>query len=218
MFAEISIFDAKFRPARVVLSSGEVRYPLAPLLIRLDGMTKSAKNRGNGDQLAVVQTEFIKHGDAIRAYLLALCPDEHAADDLLHSVFMAVTRKAGEFQAGTNFLAWARAIAKIEVLLLARDRARAPRVLSPEVIEQLSTTVPPFEAKGERFEAMRNCIETLAPRTKQSILLRYLENLAPREIAQKMQLGLNSVNVMLSRARTTLRECIERRLRRSEVV
>jgi RNA polymerase sigma-70 factor (ECF subfamily) len=179
-------------------------------------MAETDNLRGSDDQVAYVQTEFIKHGDAVRGYLLALCPDENVADDLLHSVFLAVTQKAGDFERGTNFAAWARAIAKIEVLRLANRRARAPRLLSPDVIEMLSATAPQFQVESDRLLAMRTCLDNLTPRAKESITLRYLENLAPGAIAERMKLGVNSVNVMLSRARIALRECIERRLRSME--
>jgi len=186
--------------------------------MRISPTMDDATQQRGGDQVAYVQTEFIKNGDAVRGYLLAVCPDENVADDLLHSVFLAVTRKAADFQRGTNFVAWARAIARFELLQLASDRARAPRLLSPEVIELLSPLAPEFSASEERLDAMRECISELAPRAKESITLRYLENHAPSQIAQRMQLGLNSVNVMLSRARIALRECIERRLHGMESV
>ena len=170
-------------------------------------------HESTSDQQAMVQTLFIKHGPSIRGYLLALVPDENVADDLLHAVFLAVTAKAEKFRPGSNFLAWARTIAKYEALQLARDRAKAPTSLSPEVIEQLSTTAPDFDNTDERLGMMRECIETLAPRAKEAIQLRYAQALEPVDIAERMKLAVKSVSVTLSRARASLRKCIERKLK-----
>ena len=121
--------------------------------------------------------------------------------------------QAWDFRPGSNFLAWARTIAKYEALQLARDRAKAPTSLSPDVIEQLSTTAPDFDNPDERLGMMRECIETLAPRAKEVIQLRYAKALEPVEIADRMKLAIQSVSVMLSRARASLRKCIERKLK-----
>jgi RNA polymerase sigma-70 factor (ECF subfamily) len=55
----------------------------------------------------------------------------------------------------------------------------------------------------------------LKGRAKEIIELRYLEELAPPAIAQRLSWSLNSVNVALSRARQALRDCMNARLARS---
>lgn len=177
-------------------------------------MSSDAANQP--DPRTTVQTLFIKHGPAIRGYLLALVPEESTADDLLHEVFLAVTAKADQYQPGTNFAAWARAIARFEALRLARDRAKAPTSLSPEVIEKISETSPAFEYSEDRLHAMQECLDRLAPQARKAIRLRYMKALAPKEIAGQMGLAVRSVSVMLARARVTLRECIDRKLKLGE--
>lgn len=177
-------------------------------------MSSDAANQP--DPRTTVQTLFIKHGPAIRGYLLALVPDENTADDLLHEVFLAVTAKAEQYQPGTNFAAWARTIARYEVLRLSRDRAKAPTSLSPEVIEMISDASPSFEFSEDRLRAMKECLDSLAPQASKAIRLRYVGALAPKEVASQMGLAVRSVSVMLSRARGSLRECIDRKLKLGE--
>jgi len=166
------------------------------------------------DQVALVQKLFIGHSPALRDYLLSLLPDPAAVDDLLHSVFLTAVQRADQFQPGTNFLAWLRTIGKFKLLELARDHRRQLPTFPPEVIEALSGAVPDFDEHSERLTAMAECVGELAPRARQAIELRYLESLRPAAIARQMKLAVDSVHVMLSRARAALRECMEKKLGR----
>lgn len=168
------------------------------------------------EQVALVQKLFIKHSPEVRGYLLVFASDPNDADDLLHSAFLCVVAKAADFRPGTSFVAWARAIARIELLRLTNDRQRAPQLLAPEVIDLLSDDVPMF-ADDEVFQqALTGCLERLAPRARQAIDLRYQQSLQPTEIAKRMSLAVTSVNVMLSRARATIETCVERAIRSSD--
>jgi len=57
-----------------------------------------------------VQQLFVRHQGQLRAFVLAIWPDFGRADDVLQEVFLTVTTKAADFQEGSNFLAWSRAI------------------------------------------------------------------------------------------------------------
>jgi RNA polymerase sigma-70 factor (ECF subfamily) len=169
---------------------------------------------GASQQVQLVQKLFIRHSPKLRAYLLPLAVDVGAVDDILHSAFLAATAKAAQYEQGTNFVAWARAIARLELLQFSRQRRRWPHLLSPEAIDSLSEDAPEVAVDDERLAAIRHCVEQLAPRSREAMDLRYSQSLPPSEVAQRMQLGLQSVHVMLSRARTAVQQCAERVLRR----
>ncbi|MCE9545853.1 MAG: sigma-70 family RNA polymerase sigma factor [Planctomycetia bacterium] len=160
----------------------------------------------------LVQKLFLQHSGGLRDYLLSLLPDANTVDDLLHGVFLTAMQRADQFQSGTNFLAWLRAIGKFKLLELARDNRRSPRTFSPDVIDTLTAAAPDFDEQGERLTAMAECTDELAPRSRQAIQLRYVDALRPAEIAERMKLAVESVHVMLTRARVALRECIEKKL------
>ena len=62
-----------------------------------------------------VQQLFVRHQGQLRAFVLAIWPDFGRADDVLQEVFLTVTTKAADFQEGSNFLAWSRAITQRKV-------------------------------------------------------------------------------------------------------
>src|SRR5215469_1922703 len=88
-----------------------------------------------------VQQLFVKHQLALRAFILSLEPNFTEAEDLLQEVFLVITRKANEFQEGTNFFAWGCTIARFKLMELLRRRSRS-QALSEEVIESLCSVEP----------------------------------------------------------------------------
>ena len=134
---------------------------------------------------------------------------------MLQETFLVVTQEAEAFELGTNFFAWARRIATFKVLALARDRQRGPVRLADDVVEALVAAAP-TEDDGEQHLAelghLRQCLEKLAPAARELIRLRYFGEHLPEQIAHLRSQSVNAVNVTLSRARATLRKCLERRL------
>lgn len=158
-----------------------------------------------------VQQLFVKHQSAIKAFILSLQPDFAEADDVLQEAFLTVTRKAGEFQEGSNFIAWAFTIARFK-LLESRRRHGKTAALSDEVLETLAAAVPEEAFFDARLRALRGCLEGLAPRAQEIVRLRYHGERGPEEIARLLAWTPNAVNVALSKARGWLRDCVQRQV------
>ncbi len=167
----------------------------------------------NLNSTETVQSLFIQNSGLIRGFILGLMPDFHSADDVFQEVFITITRKAGDFQEGSNFLAWARAIARFKVMEHHRHHKNNPQSLNGEVMEMLCDAVPePDNLWSARGEAVRECLKQLAPQAHKIIEMRYTEGLLPPQIAQKVSWTVNAVNVALTRARKFLAECAHHKL------
>lgn len=166
--------------------------------------------------VARVQKLFIKHAHELRGYLYPLVADRALVDDLLHTVFLTLTNDAARYDPQRSFLAWARGVAKNTALMAARQSRQSPRMLSPDVIDLLSADVPDFDAQQSRVDAVAQCVEELAPRAHEAIVLRYRDDFKPPEIAGRMSIAIESVHVTLARARTAIRQCVKRKLRMKE--
>lgn len=164
-----------------------------------------------------VQQLFVKHASTIRVFIRAFLPDFNQADDVLQESFLTATAKAGTFQEGTNFLAWATAIAKLKTLEFHRKNRSAGETLSQEVIDALCAP-PPVPVDGFQTTAMlRECLAELPPRAREAIDLRYGDACKPAEVAQRLNWTPEAVYVTLSRARAILRKCVERKLKQSDL-
>ena len=159
-----------------------------------------------------VQQLFVKHQLALRAFILSLEPNFTDAEDLLQEVFLVITRKANEFQEGTNFFAWGCTIARFKLMELLRRRAKS-QALSEEVIEALCAVEPEHQFDDSRLVILQGCLEQLAPKARQMMYLRYYGEHSPAQIARLVSWTPNAVRVALSRARTVLQDCLERRIR-----
>jgi len=182
-----------------------------------DDMTWHEGDGGAGAETPIaektmrVQQLFVKHQLSVRAFILSIEPNFTDAEDLLQEVFLVVTRKAGDFREGTNFFAWACAIARYKLLEAMRRRARS-QDLSEEVIEALCAVQPVEYFDEVRMKAVQQCLEQLAPKARQMMYLRYFGEHSPAEIARLVSWTPNAVRVALSRARSVLHDCVDRRL------
>ncbi|KAF0177801.1 MAG: RNA polymerase sigma-E factor [Limisphaerales bacterium] len=166
----------------------------------------------NPDQLALVQGLFVQHLPALRGFVLSLVSDYSLVDDVVQETFLVVSAKAGEFQRGSNFRAWAWTIARYKVLQTLQKTPKAEQRLSDEVIESLCATEASEEWPAEeQLHQLAECVRELAPRARQAVELRYQQAHKPPEIARLMGWTVDAVHVALSRARVTLRECVQRR-------
>ena len=176
---------------------------------------ESDQHRSEGEGAdRLVQALFITHINLVRGFIRSLIRDRHLADDVLQETFITVTRKASDFEAGTNFPRWVCAIARLKVLEgLRRERGQGV-VLSEEAIEALAASE---HAPGPdvRIDVLNQCLSELPPTMRRSLGLRYESNMKPAEIARVMGWKAEAVYVALSRARQLLRECIERKSHRA---
>ncbi|HET6410274.1 MAG TPA: sigma-70 family RNA polymerase sigma factor [Chthoniobacteraceae bacterium] len=178
-----------------------------------DSPTEPNANSPAAHQL-LVQRLFVKHQSVIKAYILSLLPSLADAEDALQETFLTVSAKAGSFEEGTNFVAWACTIGRFKVLE-ARRKLNDPRAITDEAIEALAEEVPEPLFFEEQIDAMRNCLERLAPRAKQIVWLRYHGGMSCEDVGRQVGWGAAAVRVALAKARNVLRTCVEFQMRRA---
>lgn len=145
-------------------------------------------------------------------FLTLITGDRQEADDLFQEVSLEALRIRRTFEAGTNFGAWARAIARLQALRHRRAAGRRRSVaLSPEVIEQLAQEWE--EESDDREPALRVCVQGLEPESRRLLTLRYSAGLPLRRIAQEDGRSEDALKVHLSRLRKKLQACVEGRLK-----
>ncbi|MCG6158024.1 sigma-70 family RNA polymerase sigma factor [Rubinisphaera margarita] len=158
-----------------------------------------------------VQTLFVQHQQAVTAFVLSFEPAIHDAEEIVQETFVTASRKASTWTAGTNFLAWACAIARFKTMSFQRDRGRRSRRLAEDVVELLAGHAEDdFSEFQRRVATLRDCLRKLAPKSRELVNLRYHAGLMPEQIAVDIDWTANAVRVALTRARNALRECLGR--------
>ena len=159
------------------------------------------------DATEAVQLLFVRHENAIRAFVRSLQPSLSDADDVMQETFLTISRKAPTFEPGSNFLAWACGIARLKVLENFRQRKRA-NVLSEAAIIALTEDSPSHQSLSEQESALEGCLEKLAPKVRDLLWRRYSRRQSSTEMAEAAGMTSTAVRVALTKARKALRDCI----------
>lgn len=159
-----------------------------------------------------VQQLFVRHTGLLHGFVASLCGDLVLAEDILQEVFLVVSQRAGDFTIGSDFLAWARAIARFKTMELLRTRKRDRQMLGVETLAALEADAPSLEAWQQEREALAGCIGKLTTAQHALMTMAYGEGQTPQQIAAHKGQSPEVVHVLLSRVRKALRECVLRRL------
>ena len=175
-------------------------------------MSESEENRRAVMKLA------LEHRAQLWGFLVGLTKNPARAEDLFQNTYLILCEKWEQYRPRTNFLAWARQIARFE-FLASVDPERRPFVTAE--MDVLESALRAVESEGgapsSRREALRRCLDQMPQARGRRVLeLRYGEGLAGEKVAEQLGLSLNALYTLLSRVRRILQDCIERRVRAEE--
>jgi len=161
--------------------------------------------------------EFIQllatHQSHLRGYILASVGSYTHCEDILQQTNLVLWKKCEKFRPDAEFLPWALAIARYEILAYIRDKQRERLIFYPDVVElMMKVSMPASHQVNERQEALRGCIKRLPERQREVLELCYVANARMREIAKITNHSVDGVKSLLVRIRKALRRCIEANL------
>jgi RNA polymerase sigma-70 factor (ECF subfamily) len=155
-----------------------------------------------------------RHQRELFAYLHALVPDRHDAEDLLQETNMVICEKFQEFQPGTDFVAWARQVAWWRVRAARQRFARSKLVFDDNVLEAVAQTAETISSETDaRHEALQHCLGKLAHRDRELVLARYQHGHSVAEAAQQCGRSVEAAYKALQRLRKWLFDCMLDQLR-----
>ncbi len=146
-------------------------------------------------------------------YAYAIVRDRHVAEDLFQDVVALAIRKHAEIADADHLLLWARQAARNKALEALRKRKYRPLTLDRDVLDLLEAPWKRLDALDSESEMdhLRRCLETLAPKARRIVDLKYVEGLSGIQIAEMVGSEVRSVYVALTRAYRKLENCIARR-------
>jgi RNA polymerase sigma-70 factor, ECF subfamily len=152
---------------------------------------------------------------ALRGYCHASLGLGDEAKEAVQRANITLWRKCGDWDPSTDFLPWAIAVAKFEVLGVLRDRQRreARFVFDPDVVELMADESARVTGTGSyRAEALEHCLGKLSESNRAALTSHYVHGHSIGEMADSFGKRAGALKVMLLRLRGKLRECIEDRL------
>ena len=124
---------------------------------------------------------IMRHDRPIRAFLRGLLPTAADVDEVMQEVSVIAWRKFGQLDDPNDFRRWVCVIARYEVLMYRRKKARDRLVLGEE-IEQLIAEegLQELDLREQQLKALDHCIAKLPRERRELALAAYATERAER--------------------------------------
>ncbi len=142
-------------------------------------------------------------------------PGSSDVEDVLQNTNLVLWEKKDSFEIGTNFQAWAFAIARnlVKAHWKSEKRANSHRLDEKVIDTIIETWTNPERTPAEgKHQALELCMQRLKPNEIKLIEARYTATLTLEDQAGDLNRSSASVRVSLFRIREKLRLCVEKRL------
>ena len=150
---------------------------------------------------------------AVRVTVAMIVPNPVVIDDLSQEVFIRVFDRLGDYEVGTNFLAWIKAFARNAALNERKRyflRQRRESDLVEDVIEDPTPGIRQREQEEESVARLHQAVNELPPVQRELISRFYFDREASKSIAKDLGLSDGAVRVQLHRARARLASLLSR--------
>lgn len=164
-----------------------------------------------GDQGAF--EEFVRRqGRWVRGIIYGVLGDEQRLEDVTQQVWTLVWQQIGTLQEPRHWRTWLYRLARNAAVDAGRQTTRR-RKLNRAAFQEMR---PPSVADGaqpavqvELERALREAIQALPALYREPFVLRHLEGWSYRQIADVLQIPVDTVETRLVRARRHLREALQ---------
>ncbi len=161
-----------------------------------------------------------RHQRSVIGTVAKMLGNPSEAEDIAQQVFVRVWKSAGRYEAQAKFTTWLFTITRNLVFNEVRRRQRKPTVSVDEREETTHRTVEDSQAispddgmlQAELEEAINRAIQNLPEKQRMAVVLRRYEEMPYDEIAVVLEMSIPAVKSLLFRARTQLKEALQRYL------
>jgi RNA polymerase sigma-70 factor (ECF subfamily) len=136
------------------------------------------------------------------------------ADDVFQDVCVLALEKRENIPDEAHLFNWLRSAARLRALNVLRKRQERQKALDDDILESLEGDWQEHDtdASAPAAEAIRHCIEQLAPAARKLVRMRYTESKNYGELAKLFKRPVASLYVSFSRIHAALADCVSRHL------
>lgn len=149
-----------------------------------------------------------KHKEKVRNLIFLTLGDAEFVDDISQDVFISIYHKLGEFRFESKFTTWLYRI----TVNKCRDYLRKKRVRSIFIPIKEADTSRHVSTHSENIDIpglVRGAIQKLPDKLKIPLVLRDIDGLSYKEIADKLECEVGTVKSRIFRARESLKIILE---------
>jgi RNA polymerase sigma-70 factor, ECF subfamily len=153
--------------------------------------------------------QLTKHQSTLYAAVVAMLGTAEGAQDVLQETNAALLEKAAEFDPKRQFVPWAVAFARTQILSWRKRQARDRLVLDDDLFAALADRLAvESPAPNLRLDALEGCLGKLPQPSRELVEARYARGESVQSIAERLGRTVNVVSVSLFRVRQALLDCI----------
>lgn len=172
-----------------------------------------------GDDAAFEELVEI-HQNSVIGTVAKMLGNPSEAEDIAQQVFVRVWKSASRYQPQAKFTTWLFTITRNLVFNEVRRRKRKPAVSMEEreedfhLMEADRSTISPDDSvlQTELEEAIDSAISNLPEKQRMAVVLRRYEEMPYEDIGKVLELTVPAVKSLLFRARTQLKEDLQKYL------
>jgi RNA polymerase sigma-70 factor, ECF subfamily len=164
----------------------------------------------------------LRYQNRLLTILEHLVGNREQAEDLAQETFLRVFRARERYEPGAKFSTWLFTIANNVASNALRSRSRRREVGVPESngsesgvlqLDQMAKAASGLQPtrnldKVEQAEMVRHAVAALSERQRMALLLAKFEGMSYQDIADSMDLSVQAIKSLLSRARVNLKEIL----------
>lgn len=161
---------------------------------------------------------FLRYYHFVEAIAFRAAPSSELQSDIVHDAFLDFMKKADQWDLDSDVRPLLRKITQNIALQYWRNHMRSlPEYLQPlaeKIQKKISSSTDRTSQSNldEQLTALEGCVERLSPRYRRLVRLFYFEKVPLERLSQETSFSLFAIRKAMCRIRTTLRECVERRL------
>jgi RNA polymerase sigma factor (sigma-70 family) len=165
-------------------------------------------SRWRGGDRAAGQTLFTRYFQLVFRFFSTKCPAE--AEELTQATFLQCTRAREQFRADSSFKTYLFAIARNELHMHLRTKARKLDKLDFELssILDITTSIGTKLARSQEHRHMLDALQRLPVEQQTLLELHYWEGVEIAELSVIFSISAQSMRARLYRARNALRELL----------
>lgn len=161
----------------------------------------------SGDESAFRKL-VMKHKDKVRNLAFLTLEDKESVDDVVQDVFISVFKKLGSFRFESQFTTWLYRIAVNRCKdYIRKSKIRSIFIPLKEDEEDYKYGVMPM--KPDISEIVNAAIEKLPEKLKTPLIMREVDGMSYKEIADALKVETGTIKSRIFRARETLRVFLE---------
>ena len=179
-----------------------------PVSPKLEPLVDAARE---GDTAAFDELVRLTYGDVYNL-AIKLTGNEADADDVVQDTYVRAFRGLRRFRGDAAFSTWLYRIASncASSFMARRSRQRCDALVEADDIAETDPDHDPsLQAEASTLrQTIERALEQLPQRLRAVVVLKHLEDLSHREIAERLGISESATKVRLHRARNTLRRLL----------